>query len=287
MTFDYDLFVIGAGSGGLAAAERAAAYGAHVAISEREQVGGTCVIHGCIPEKLMSYAASFSHFLQDADEYGWGKVSDKFDWDKFISSMNRDINHLSQLHIQHLQQAGVELIYGNTKFLDAHTIDVGGRRITAEKILIAVGAKTVKPEIPGIEHAITLRDMFQLKQQPKHLAIIGSDHLAVKFAGIMNALVSKVTQVVFEDNILPGRDEELRTALQERMTKDGIHVLCKARVDKIELVQDVFTLKLSGKSQENLTVDTILCATGRFPNLSGLNLENAGVEVNLGRMALK
>ena len=135
MNFDYELFVIGAGPGGLAAAERAAAYGAHVAISERDQVGGTCVIHGCIPEKLMSYAASFSDFLQNADEYGWDKVNENFDWNQFISDMNRDINHLSQVHIQHLQEAGIELIYGNTNFLDAHTVDVGGRRITADKIL--------------------------------------------------------------------------------------------------------------------------------------------------------
>jgi len=283
--FDYDLFVIGAGPGGLSAAERAASYGAHVAIAERDQVGGTCVIHGCIPEKLMSYAASFSHILQDADAYGWGKVQDKFDWCRFIAGIERDINHLSQVHTQHLQEAGVELIYGNTKLLDAHTLDVDGRQITADKLLIAVGAKTVKPEIPGMEHAITPRDMFKLKQQPKHLAIIGSDHIAVKFAGLMNALSSKVTQVLLEDRILPGQDEELCIALQERMTKQGIQIISNARVEKIEQVPDGFNLKLAG-CQDTLTVDTVLCATGRTPNLNGLNPDKAGVEVNIGAITV-
>lgn len=285
MNFDYDLFVLGAGPGGMSAAQRAAAYGAHVAIAERDKVGDTCVIHGCIPEKLMSYAASFSHILQDADEYGWSKVQDKFDWCRFIAGIDRDINHLSQVHTQHLQEAGVELIYGNTKFLDAHTLDVDGHQITADKILIAVGAKTVKPEIPGMEHALTPRDMFQLKQQPKHLAIIGSDHIAVKFAGLINALSSKVTQVVLGDQILPGQDEELCTTLQERMVKQGIHIITNTSVEKIERMPDGFNLKLS-RCQDTLTVDTILCATGRTPNLNGLNLDKAGVEVNFGAITV-
>jgi len=254
MNFDYGLFVIGAGPGGLAAAERAAAYGVHVAIAERDRVGGTCVIHGCIPEKLMTYAASFSHFMQEADEYGWGKVSDRFDWSQFMAARDRDINHLSQLHIQHLQKAGVELIQEHTSFLDAHTLDVGGRRITAEKILIAVGGSAIKPKISGIEHAITTRELLELKQQPEHLAIIGGGHIAVKFAGIMNGLVSKVTQVVFEDWILPECDQDLRTTLQERMIKQGIRILCSTSVEKIERVQDGLNLLLSGNCQDTLTI---------------------------------
>ncbi len=183
MSFDYDLFVIGAGPGGVSAARLAATHGASVAIAERDKVGGTCVIHGCIPGKLMVYAASFSHIFEDADEYGWGKVQRRVNWQQFMVAKDRAIEHLSQLHIQHLNEAGVELIYGQTKFLDAHTLDVGGRKITSDKILIAVGAEAVKPNIPGIEYAITSRQMFELKQQPEHLAIIGSDQIAVKFAG--------------------------------------------------------------------------------------------------------
>ncbi len=286
MKFDYDLFVIGAGPGGLAAAERAATKGAHVAIAERDRVGGTCVIHGCIPEKLMTYAASFSHIFKDADEYGWGKVSDKFDWYQFMEARDRDINHLSQLHIQHLQQAGVELLTGYTKFLDAHTLDVDGRRIVADKILIAVGGEAVKPKIPGIEHAITTREFLELKQQPEHLAIIGSDHIAVKLAGIMNGLISKVTQVVCEDRILPGYDEDIRTTVTEGLKKQGINILCNTGVQQIQRVQDGVKLILSDINPGTLTVDTIICITGRAPNVNGLNLENASVELKLGAIAV-
>ncbi|HEY9849102.1 MAG TPA: glutathione-disulfide reductase [Leptolyngbyaceae cyanobacterium] len=286
MNFDYDLFVIGAGPGGLAAAERAASYGAHVAIAERDQVGGTCVVHGCIPEKLMTYAASFSHLFKNADEYGWGKVSKNFDWPQFMAAKERDINQLSQLHIQHLQEAGVELIKGHAKFLDAHTLDVEGRRISAEKILIAVGGEAVKPNIPGIEYAITTRELLELKQQPEHIAIIGSDRIAVKFAGIMNGLISKVTLVVFEDFVLPGCDDDIRTTVQESMTKQGIQILCNTCIEKIERIQDGFNLLLSGNNQDTFTINTIVCITGRAPNLSGLDLEKVGVEVKQGAVAV-
>lgn len=274
MSFDYDLFVIGAGPGGLAAAKRAADYGAHVAIAERERVGGTCVIHGCIPEKLMAYAASFSHVFEDADEYGWGKIQDRIDWDKFIAAKERAIERLSQLHIQHLLEAG-----GYTKFF-IHSLDVGGHRFTADKILIALGGEAVKPKIPGIEYAITSRQMFELKQQLEHLAIIGSDQIAIKFTGSMNDLISKVTLIVYEDRILPGCDEDIRTTVQEGMIKHGIQILCNTSVKKIEQVQDGLSLSLAGYCQDTLNVDTILCVTGRVSNLSRLNLDNAGVEVN-------
>lgn len=286
MGFDYNLFVIGAGPGGLAAAKQAAKYGVRVAIAERERVGGTCVIHGCIPEKLMAYAASFSHVFEDADEYGWGKVQDRVDWHKFMAAKDKAIEHLSKLHIQHLREAEVSLIYGCTKFLDAHTLDFDGQRITANKILIAVGGEAVKPKIPGIEYAITSRQMFELKQQPEHLAIIGSDQIAIKFAGSMNGLISKVTLIVHENRVLPGCDQDIRTTVQEGMSKNGIQILCNTSVKKIEQLQDGLSLSLAGDCQETLSVDTILCVTGRVANLSGLNLENAGVEVNQEAIAV-
>ena len=286
MGFDYDLFVIGAGPGGVAAARQSAAHGARVLISERDQVGGTCVIHGCIPEKLMAYAASFSHVFEDADEYGWDKVSDRIDWHKFNAAKDRAIKHLSNLHIQHLEEAGVELIWGHTKFLDSHTLDVGDRQITANKILIAVGGEAVKPEIPGIEYAITTRQMFEIKQQPEHIAILGSDQIAVKFAGSLNGLISKVTLIVPEDRILPGRDEDIRTTVQESMMKNGIQVFCNTVVEKIEKTQDGLCLSLLGNKQDTVTVDTLLCAIGRVANLSGLDLEKAGVQVKQGAISV-
>ena len=286
MSFDYDLFVIGAGPGGLAAAERAASYGARVAIAERDQVGGTCVVHGCIPEKMLTYAASFSRFFKNADEYGWGKVSESFDWSQFMAAKDRDIQHLSQVHQQHLQEAGVEMLSGHAQFLDAHTIEVEGRHYTAEKILIAVGGKAVKPtEIPGIEHAITTREMLNLEQQPDHLAIVGGNHIAVKLAGIMNGLISKVTLVVPEDQILPGCDQDLQTTVLVGMTRLGIRVCCNSQVEKIEQTQECLNLALSC-SDELTTVETVVFATSRVPNLEGLGLVAVGIEVEEGTIAV-
>ncbi len=225
MTFDYDLFVIGAGPGGLAAAEQVGGYGARVAIAEQDLVGGTCVIRGCIPEKLMSYAASFSELYQDGVGYGWRKSQTIFDWHQFMTAKTEEIHRLRQVHIQSLEKAGVELIKGRATFLDAHTLDVEGRQITADKILIAVGGEAVKPEVPGIEYAITSRELFELQQQPKQVAIIGGDYIAVKLAGIMRGLGSQVTQVIQEDYILSGFDEDIRRGVTEGMAQRGIQIL--------------------------------------------------------------
>ncbi|GAP99489.1 FAD-dependent oxidoreductase [Leptolyngbya sp. NIES-2104] len=228
MNFDYDLIVIGAGPGGLAASERAASYGARVAIVERGQVGGTCVVHGCIPEKLMTYAASFLQFFQSADEYGWGNVSCQFDWSQFMKAKEQHIQHLSQVHIEHLQKAEAELIDGQARFLDAHTLEIGDRRVTANKILIAVGGNAVKPDLPGIENAITTRELLDLSDRPDHLVIVGSNHIAVKAAGIMNALIPKVTLITTETQILSDYDDDLRSTIQAELSKLGglSHELC-------------------------------------------------------------
>src|ERR671933_1280070 len=193
MTFDYDLFVIGAGPGGLAGAEQVASYGARVAIAEQELVGGTCVIRGCIPEKLMSFAAEFFDNSQVAAGYGWKQPEYTFDWQQFIAAKEREIHRLSQVHNQKLAKAEVELIKGCATFVNAHTLEVAGRQITADKILIAVGAKDVTPEIPGSEYIITSSQLFSLKQQPKHIAIVGGNYIHVKLAGIMNNLGCQVT----------------------------------------------------------------------------------------------
>lgn len=287
MSFDYDLFIIGAGPGGLAAAERAATYGVRIAIAEQDRVGGTCVIHGCIPEKLMNYAASFSQALQNADEYGWGKVSRNFDWSRFMEAKTKNIDHLCRVHTQHLQEAGVKLINGHAKFLDAHTVKIGNHQFTAEKILIAVGGKAIKPEnISGIESAITTREMLDLKNSPEHLAIIGSNHIAVKCAGIMNALVPRVTLIVPEEQILPECDQDLQTAVQEGMSQEGIQILCQTRVEKIETVSTGLKLWLSSDNPTQLTVNTVVWIGDRVPNLQGLDLKKAGVKVEHGAIVV-
>lgn len=279
MSFDYDLFVIGAGPGGLAAAERAAQYGARVAIAERDQVGGTCVIHGCIPEKMMIYAASFSRFFKNADEYGWGKVPENFDWCQFMANRNRDISHLSQVHQQHLQTAGVKLLQGHVQFLDAHTVELEGQSYQADKILIAVGGKDIKPTaIPGIEYAITTRELLQLERQPSHLAVVGSNQIAVKLAGMMNGLISKVTLVVPEEQILPGCDIDLQTTIHDGMSQQGIRICRNSRVQKIEQVQNCLNLFISC-DDEPTTVEKVVFVTGRIPNVEGLGLEKVQVAV--------
>ncbi|MGB3533812.1 MAG: glutathione-disulfide reductase [Microcoleaceae cyanobacterium] len=282
MAYDYDLFVIGAGSGGLAASKRAASHGAKVAIAEHDLVGGTCVIRGCVPKKLMVYASRFSHSYQEAVGYGWSPVEPSFDWQKLIKVVNQEVKRLSQLHISFLEKNQVELIEGYAKFIDPHTLEVGDRKITADKIMIAVGGHPVKLDVPGIEHGITSRQMFHLEQQPQRMAVWGGGYIAVEFAGIMNGLGTEVTQIIRRDLILRGFEQDLRSNIQEGMSKHGVKFCTNSNIEKIEKVESGLKLTLTGENDEPLIVDALLCATGRKPNLSGLMLENAGVETEKG-----
>jgi glutathione reductase (NADPH) len=278
MTFDYDLFVIGAGSGGLAASKRAASYGAKVAIAENDLVGGTCVIRGCVPKKLMVYGSHFPAQFQDAAGYGWKVGNVELDWEHFITSIDKEVRRLSALHISFLEKAGVELISGRASFLDPHTVEVNGKKYTANKILIAVGGKPIKPDLPGIEHAITSNDIFHLQSQPKHIAIIGAGYIGTEFACIMRGLGSQVTQIIRSDFILKGFDEDIRTGIQEGMTNHGIRVIQNTIVTAVEKVEAGLKLSLSGENQEPIIADVFLVATGRTPNVDGLGLENAAVD---------
>lgn len=286
MSFDYDLFVIGAGSGGLAASKRAASYGAKVAIAEADLVGGTCVIRGCVPKKLMVYASQFSHLYEDAVGYGWEKVEPRFEWNKLIDVVNQEVHRLSKLHISYLEKAGVELIQGFARFVDPHTIEIGDRKITADKILIAVGGEAVKPKISGIEHSVTSREMFHLKEFPKRFAVLGGGYIGVEFAGIMNGLGAEVTQIIRRDWILRGFDEDICSNIQEGMTKHGVKFLTNTRIEQIEKTPEGLKLTLCGETQTTLTVDAMLCATGRKPNLEKLGLENVGIELVDGAIAV-
>ncbi|WP_448513991.1 FAD-dependent oxidoreductase, partial [Parathermosynechococcus lividus] len=215
MSYDYDLFVIGAGSGGLAASKRAASYGARVAIAEGDKVGGTCVIRGCVPKKLLVYASKFSQLFTDAAGYGWRAVTPKLDWDRLIRAVDNEVNRLSQLHIGYLAKAGVELLPFFARFVDPHTLELVDRdgqvqrRVTAAKILIAVGGEAIKPNLPGIEHSITSREMFLLPKQPKRLAVLGGGYISVEFAGIMQGLGSEVVHFLRGDRPLRGFDQDI------------------------------------------------------------------------------
>lgn len=278
MGFDYDLFVIGAGSGGIATSRRAASYGARVAIAEASDLGGTCVNRGCIPKKLMVYASEFAHSFQDAVAYGWSEVHPSFNWQKLIAAKDKELHRLNQVYQRMLQEAGVELIQGYAKFIDPHTVEVADRTVTADKILIAVGGHPVKPDIPGVEHTITSDQIFHLPEQPQHIVILGGGYIGVEFAGIMRGLGSEVTLVIRGNKILKGFDEDLRTQVQEGMIHHGIRILTNTTATCFERSAVGIEVTLSNEEQ-TITADTVLAATGRKPNTRNLGLENVGVQL--------
>lgn len=278
MTFDYDLFIIGSGSGGLAASKQAAARGVRVAIAEQETIGGTCVNRGCIPKKLIVYAADFALQNQIAHSYGWSERN-SFDWSRFIGAVHQQVEKLNQSTVEKLQSNGIELIRGHASFVDAHTVEVDGRKFTADKILIAVGGHPLKPDIPGMEYAITSREMFQLEQLPKRLAIVGGGYIGVEFSSMMNALGVQVTVMDKDELILSGFDTDIRSAVQKGLSKRGVEFLSNTTAKEIKQNSDGLELTITGDHTQKMTVDTILFATGRSPNTNSLKLENAGVEL--------
>lgn len=279
MKYDYDLFVIGAGSGGLGASKRAASYGAKVAIAEESLVGGTCAIRGCIPKKLMVYGSHFPELFHAAAGYGWNVGKSELNWEYFIKAIDQEVNRLAQLHTGFLKKAGVELLPSRAKLVDPHTIEVDGRKVTADKVLIAVGGRPIKPNIPGMEYAITSNEMFHLSEQPKHIAIIGAGYIGVEFASIMRGLGCEVTQIIRKDLILSGFDEDIRNGIQQGMENHGIRILTNTEVKEIERVPEGLQLMLSGGNEQPVIADVVLAATGRVPYVKELGLENAGVDV--------
>ena len=289
--FDYDLFVIGAGSGGLAASKRAARYGAKVAIAEGDLVGGTCVIRGCVPKKLMVYASHFSHFPHEAAGYGWTIPAGTFDWAKLRDAIQTEVMRLNKLHISFLEKNNVELISGFARFVDAHTVAVGDRQFTAERILISVGGEASKPNLAGMEYAVTSKEMFLLPNFPKRFAVIGGGYIGVEFAGIMHGLGAEVTQIIRDRSILRGFDHDVRSNVQEGMTQHGINLHTCIDSSTLTIAKEENNLAItfndaSGNTQ-TLCVDAVLAATGRKPNLAPLALENAGIEVINNAIAVK
>ena len=286
MSYDYDLFVIGAGSGGIAAARRAAPYGVKVAIAEGNRLGGTCVNRGCIPKKLMVYASHFPDLFKDARGYGWSAVESTFDWQTMITGIDNELTRLNGVYRRMLETSGVELFPSYAKIIDPHTIEIDNRRVTTDKILIAVGGYPVKPDIPGIEYTITCDDMFLLQSQPKHIVIMGGGYIGVEFACIMNGLGSQVTQLIRRDLVLRGFDDDIRSMVQEGMTQHGIRII---RVDDppvIEKTPDGLNVILGDTHQKTIAVDAVLTAIGRKPNLKNLGLENADVDIKNGAIAV-
>ncbi|QQK02437.1 MULTISPECIES: glutathione-disulfide reductase [Burkholderia] len=276
MDFDYDLFVIGAGSGGVRLARMSASYGARVGIAEEEQIGGTCVLRGCIPKKLLVYASHYPHELEDAKGFGWTFGAGTLDWPALIAAKDREINRLSDIYINLLRQSGVDMHAGRATLVDGHTVAVGDRTIRARHIAIATGSRPSLPPRPGIEHVITSREALSLAKLPARIAVVGGGYIAVEFAGIFNGFGSHVDLFYRGEKILRGFDDDVRQFLTDEMTKQGVAIHARAVVESIARADDG-TLSVHVGDARHGPYDAVLYATGRVPNVDGLGLERAGV----------
>jgi glutathione reductase (NADPH) len=232
--YDFDLFTVGAGSGGVAGSRRAASYGARVGICEEGRIGGTCVVRGCVPKKLLVYGSHIADEIHDAKGYGWTISEAHFDWVRLIDVKNKEVDRLNGIYITMLKNAGVEIFHGRGKLLDAHTVQVGERIVTAERILIATGGRPLLPPTPGIEHAITSNEALELPELPKRIAVVGGGYIAVEFAGIFNALGVEVTMIIRGELPLKGFDHDVRIHVIEEMTRRGVHFVSEATVTRVE-----------------------------------------------------
>jgi glutathione reductase (NADPH) len=279
--FDYDLFVIGAGSGGIRASRISRHLGAKVAIAENYRIGGTCVIRGCIPKKLLTYAAHYAEDLEDARGFGWSIEGAAFSWPALIANKNREIARLSAVYTDGFAKTGIAVIEGTAKLVDAHTVAIGERRVTAQNILIATGGGPSKPSMPGIEHAITSNEAFELPALPRRVLIVGGGYVAVEFAGIFNGLGAEVTMSYRGEQILRGFDDDVRRRLHEEMGKKGVRILLKSEVSRIARRADKsLEVNMTGLRDGSLACDAVMFATGRTPNTARLGLAELGVELD-------
>ncbi|KFE65416.1 glutathione-disulfide reductase [Hyalangium minutum] len=277
--YDFDLFTIGAGSGGVASSRRAGAYGARVAICEEDRVGGTCVLRGCVPKKLLVYGAHFRHDFEDAAGFGWSVPEPKHDWKKLQVAKDKELDRLNGVYKRLLRDAGVQLIEGRGRIVDAHTVEVAGKQYTAAHILVSTGSRPFLPEHPGIEHVITSDGALNLKELPRRIIIVGGGYIAVEFAGIFNALGAKVTVLIRGDTVLRGFDDDVRAFLTQELRKKGIDIRSEVFVRDIEKRSDG-TLSVLTRMGDTPEADAVMFATGRVPNTQGLGLEEVGVKLD-------
>ena len=277
---DVDLFVIGAGSGGVRAARVAAGYGARVMIAEQYRVGGTCVIRGCVPKKLLVYASRFSDEFEDAAGYGWSVSEPKFHWPALIANKDREIARLEAAYTNTLERFDVVLVKSRAALEDAHTVRMAtGAHVRAETILISTGAwPHLGPKIPGLEHAISSNEAFHMPELPRRIVIQGGGYIAVEFACIFAGLGSKVALIYRGENILRGFDDDVREHLRNEMRARGINVTCGHTVVAIEKSGDEFITRLSDNSA--VTTDKVMFAIGRRPNVTGLGIEGLNIKIH-------
>jgi glutathione reductase (NADPH) len=275
---DYDLFVIGAGSGGVRAARVAAAHGAKVAIAEEHRVGGTCVIRGCVPKKLLVYGAHFAEDLEDAAMFGWDIPEKRFDWPVLRDNVLSEVTRIEGAYTDTLTNHGVEILHERAVITGPNSVQLAsGREIHAGKILIATGARPLMPDIPGIEHAISSNETFHLEEIPEKIAIVGGGYIANEFAGIFNEFGSSVTLVNRTDVLLRGYDQQIVDRLLQISIRKGIAFKFNALIEKIEPVGK--RLKLTMTGCDDIEADQLLFAVGRTPNTEGLGCDKAGVKL--------
>ncbi|RUT27033.1 glutathione-disulfide reductase [Asaia sp. W19] len=291
---DFDVFVIGAGSGGVRFARIAAQNGAKVAIAESRHWGGTCVNLGCVPKKLMVYASEGAEAAEDARAYGWDIKTGAHDWQKLIAAKDKEIERLDGIYKSMLGKAGVELFIGRAKLIDANTIEIGPgpldeqaepRRVTAKRIVIATGGRPTRPPIEGAEHAIISDQAFHLKARPERICIIGGGYIGVEFAGIFAGLGSQVDLVFRQDLPLRGFDQELREKLHEALPHHGITVHAGQSPERIEKLGES-SYRVTLGNGESIETGLVFFATGRKPNIDGLGLEAVGVTLKNGAVAV-
>jgi len=276
-SYDYDLFVIGAGSGGVRASRMAAQAGARVGICEGSRIGGTCVLRGCIPKKLLVYAAHFHHDFEDAVAYGWQPHHPTHDWGTMIANKNEEIDRLNGIYINLLKGSGVEIHEGYGRLVDEHTVRVGQRAITAEHILVATGGWPFIPDIPGAEHAITSNEALELTQKPRRVLIVGGGYIAVEFAGIFAGLGSEVTMAIRGEELLRGFDNDMRVELAQAMNRAGVEIHTRTNIVRID--KDAAGLTARTDQGADISADVVLFATGRAPNTRGIGLDDVGVKL--------
>jgi len=282
--FDFDLLVLGAGSAGVRAARVAATHGARVAICEESRVGGTCVIRGCVPKKLLMYASHFAEDFEDAAGFGWTVPQASFSWPALIDAKDREIDRLNRVYLRMLEEAGVSLFRQHGCFTDARTVLLGEKRVSARYILIATGGYPWLPRIPGIEHAITSDQAFDLTALPEKIVIVGGGYIACEFAGIFNGLGAEVIQIYRGDALLRGFDHDVRQAVTSETRRKGVKVLLERQVMCLDRRSEMLSVTLDdGKILE---ANQVMYATGRVPNVRRLGLEHAGVEMHPGGWVL-
>ena len=278
--YDFELLAIGAGSGGLSVVERAASYGVSCAVIEKGKLGGTCVNVGCVPKKIMWFAAGLAHALNDAGDYGFNVTRNGFDWAQLVAKREGYIQGINNWYKNYLADSKIESIKGFARFVDAHTLDVNGKKITANRIVVAPGTIPTMPKIPGAEYGITSDGFFALTQQPRRVAIVGSGYIAVELACLLNALGTEVTMYLRREHILREFDSMLREALLEQMLADGIDIVSRTELTEVRKKADGSLILIDEKNREHNDYDQLIWAIGREPNTQGMNLEAAGIKVD-------